>query len=146
MSPVCVGAPLCHPGGPQTSSNETSVRRPDRQHTIHVPSGLGFRNVCKEAADRARGSGGSPGGETLTSRFFPKQLCLLGCCGDEAISGRRRPKPRHLQNAEVVLRGSPETSSQISFLNCPGLGFRLKSTRFLGFLTFGSSIHSDKLS
>ena len=54
--------------------------------------------------------------------LFPKQLAERGAVVVEANSGRGKRKQRHPQQNLVVRAVSPETSSQLSFLSCPGLG------------------------
>ena len=54
--------------------------------------------------------------------FFPKQLAERGDVVIEANSGRGNAEQRHPQQNLVVRAVSLETSSQLSFLSCPGLG------------------------
>ena len=62
---------------------------------------------------------------------FPKQLAERGAVVIEANSGRGKGEQRHPQQNLVVRAVSPETSSQLSFLSCPGLGVSPETSSYI---------------
>ena len=116
---------------------------PRRPHIRYPGGGSRRPQEVQEGAQEASGSSQEATGgprrlpyqcyyTSGVDSFFPKQLAERGAVVVEANSGRGKAKQRHPQQNLVVRAVSPETSSQLSFLSCPGLGVSPETSSQIG--------------